>query len=111
MIGYNLKLSNKIFEEKKEMEDGFKDSRFYLNKYILFIDKWNEEEIKNRIKILLDRVVEIWKYLSVIYEFLSNSENIFMLEDDDVNFINESIVLFSILGELYKVKNWIEFYE
>ncbi len=46
LTGYNSKLSNKTFEEKKEMEDGFKDSRLYLNKYISSIDKWNEEEIK-----------------------------------------------------------------
>ncbi|MCE0662474.1 DUF262 domain-containing protein, partial [Clostridioides difficile] len=82
-----------------------------LNKYILSIDKWNEEEIKNRTKILLDRAVEIWKYPSVTYEPPSNSENIFTLEDDDVNFTNESIVSFSILGESYKAKNWTEFYE
>ncbi|WP_254225551.1 HNH endonuclease family protein, partial [Clostridioides difficile] len=111
LTGYNSKLSNKTFEEKKEMEDGFKDSRLYLNKYILSIDKWNEEEIKNRTKILLDRAVEIWKYPSVTYEPPSNSENIFTLEDDDVNFTNESIVSFSILGESYKAKNWTEFYE
>ncbi|MFQ4257372.1 DUF262 domain-containing protein, partial [Clostridioides difficile] len=111
LTGYNSKLSNKTFEEKKEMEDGFKDSRLYLNKYISSIDKWNEEEIKNRTKILLDRAVEIWKYPSVTYEPPSNSENIFTLEDDDVNFTNESIVSFSILGESYKAKNWTEFYE
>ncbi|KPI48755.1 hypothetical protein IM33_16785 [Clostridioides difficile] len=111
LTGYNSKLSNKTFEEKKEMESGFKDSRLYLNKYISFIDKWNEEEIKNRTKILLDRAVEIWKYPNVTYEPPSNSENIFTLEDDDVNFTNESIVSFSILGESYKVKNWTEFYE
>ncbi|MDB0440176.1 DUF262 domain-containing protein [Clostridioides difficile] len=111
LTGYNSKLSNKTFEEKKEMESGFKDSRLYLNKYISYIDKWDEEEIKNRTKILLKRALEIWEYPIVTYEPPNNSENIFTLEDDDVNFTNESIVSFSILGEQYKVKNWTEFYE
>lgn len=111
LTGYNSKLSNKTFEEKKEMECGFKDSRLYLNKYISCIDKWDEEEIKNRTKILLKRALEIWEYPIATYEPPSNSENIFTLEDDDVNFTNESIVSFSILGEQYKVKNWTEFYE
>ncbi|MGO0906895.1 DUF262 domain-containing protein [Clostridioides difficile] len=111
LTGYNSKLSNKTFEEKKEMESGFKDSRLYLNKYISYIDKWDEEEIKNRTKILLKRALVIWEYPIATYEPPNNSENIFTLEDDDVNFTNESIVSFSILGEQYKVKNWTEFYE
>ncbi|GAA3656562.1 GmrSD restriction endonuclease domain-containing protein [Asaccharospora irregularis] len=111
LTGYNSKLSNKTFEEKKEMESGFKDSRLYLNKYISAIEKWSEEEIKNRTKILLNRALEIWKYPSTIYEPPRNSENLFTLEDEDINFTNESIVSFSILGECHKVKNWTEFYE
>lgn len=111
LTGYNSKLSNKTFEEKKEMENGFKDSRLYLNKYISSIDNWNEEEIKNRTEILLNRALEIWKYPNVMYQPPTNSEKIFTLEDDDINFTNENIIYFSILGEHHKVKNWTEFYE
>lgn len=111
LTGYNSKLSNKTFKEKKEMENGFKDSRLYLNKYISSIEDWNEDEIKNRTKILLNRALAIWKYPNVMYEPPINSEKVFTLEEEEINFTNENIIYFSILGEHHKVKNWTEFYE
>lgn len=97
LTGYNSKLSNKTFQEKKDMESGFKDSRLYLNKYISNIDKWDEEEIKNRSKILKTRGLEIWRYPSTNYEPPINSERLFTLEDEDINFTSESIVSCRIL--------------
>ncbi len=62
LTGYNSKLSNKSFVEKQTMENGFKDSRLYLNKYLAEVSNWGEEEIKIRHKMLVDRFLKIFKY-------------------------------------------------
>lgn len=112
LTGYNSKLSNKSFSEKRDMDKGFKDSRLYLNKYISTIDHWNEDEIIKRSEILFDRSLDIWLYPDFGYEQIeTNNENMFSLSDEDINFTGESVVSFEIFKESYKVSNWKEFYE
>ena len=112
LTGYNSKLSNKSFSEKRDMDKGFKDSRLYLNKYISTIDHWNEDEIIKRAEILFDRSLDIWPYPDFGYEQIeTNNENTFSLSDEDINFTGESVVSFEIFKESYKVSNWKEFYE
>lgn len=112
LTGYNSKLSNKSFSEKRDMDKGFKDSRLYLNKYISTIDHWNEDEIIKRAEILFDRSLKIWKYPDFRYEELKTAnEKMFSLSDEDINFTGESVVSFEIFKETYKVSSWKEFYE
>lgn len=111
LTGYNSKMSNKLFEEKRDMEYGFKQSRLYLNKYLSEINTWNEDEIKNRGRILLDKALEIWKYPNSEYDPSQESENIFTLDDENVDFTGEKIISFNIFSQDCKVNNWTEFYE
>lgn len=111
LTGYNSKLSNKTFDEKKHMENGFKQSKLTLNKYISTIDEWNEQEIKNRAKILLDLALQIWKYPTTTYKSIIDNEKLFTLADEDKDFTNEKIISFKIIEDRYKVANWKEFYE
>ncbi|HBG4973241.1 TPA: DUF262 domain-containing protein [Clostridioides difficile] len=110
LTGYNSKLSNKTFNEKKYMENGFGQSRLFLNKYISMIDKWNEEEMKNRAEMLLNLALNIWKYPTTTYKPISDNEKVFTLLDDEKDFTNEKIISFKIMEDSYKVSNWKEFY-
>ena len=60
LTGYNPTYSNKTFEEKRDMENGFIDSGLRLNSYFKNLDKWNKEEIMERTNNLARIALKIW---------------------------------------------------
>lgn len=110
LTGYNSKMSNRSFVEKRDMEKGFKESRLRLNKYLSEIDEWNEDTIKVRAEELFSVAAKIWSYPVVEYSFEDENSNTFSLEDND-DFTNTSVEKFSFLGESMKVTSWTELYE
>ncbi len=60
LTGYNEKYSNKSFQEKRDMEKGFKNSPLRLNQGLK--DSFGEEEIKKRANDLADLALKIWTY-------------------------------------------------
>lgn len=110
LTGYNSKMSNRSFVEKRDMEKGFKESRLRLNKYLSEIDEWNEDTIKVRAEELFSVAAKIWNYPVVDYSFEDENSNTFSLEDND-DFTNTSVERFSFLGESMKVTSWTELYE
>lgn len=68
ITAYNSELSDKPFNQKRDMEKGFKDSPLYLNHYLASLDTWNEETIKTRANDLIDLALEIWPFPQVSKE-------------------------------------------
>ena len=62
LTGYNPDMSNKTFIEKRDMPKGFKESGVRLNKELVSLEKWTEEEIKSRAKKLSATAVSVWTY-------------------------------------------------
>ncbi len=62
LTGYNSKYSNKSFQEKRDMEKGFKDSPLRLNQSLRDLESFGEEEIKKRANVLADLALKIWTY-------------------------------------------------
>lgn len=60
LTGYNSKYSNNSFKTKRDMEKGFKESVFRLNKDIAKCDRWGKKEIKARAKNLAEKALKIW---------------------------------------------------
>jgi predicted transport protein len=60
LTGYNSEYSDRSFNEKREMNGGFKDSPLRVNAGLGSIDKWNEESILNRADSLAGKAAEIW---------------------------------------------------
>lgn len=60
LTGYNSEYSYRPFEEKRDMEGGFKESPLKLNKGIGQLDHWNEKAIKERAGRLADMALEVW---------------------------------------------------
>ncbi|WNY28939.1 hypothetical protein MmiEs2_11520 [Methanimicrococcus stummii] len=84
LSGNNGKLGNKSFIEKRDLPGaGYSDSRFWLNKYIANLDKWNMIEIEKRFKLISERFLRIWKIPSIdLNENAENDEiNIFDAEE------------------------------
>ncbi|GAA8856435.1 hypothetical protein HpRN190_07920 [Helicobacter pylori] len=60
--GYNTEYRNKSFQEKRDMERGFKDSPLRLNQGLRDLESFGEEEIKKRANDLADLALKIWTY-------------------------------------------------
>ena len=61
LTGYNSEYSDRSFVEKRDMENGFKDSPIKLNQTLRNIDVWNEGAITERAKALSDIAVKVWE--------------------------------------------------
>ncbi|MCX0355580.1 HNH endonuclease family protein, partial [Clostridium perfringens] len=110
LTGYNSSLSNKSFIEKRDMKKGFKDSRLKLNKYLVDIDKWDEDTIKRRAENLFEIATNVWEYPISNYSLDNENNNLFSLEDDD-DFTNTKVDKFIFKEDAIKVRNWTELYE
>ncbi|MCQ2805636.1 DUF262 and DUF1524 domain-containing protein [Helicobacter pylori] len=62
LTGYNKKYSNKSFQEKRDMEKGFKQSPLRLNQSLKDLESFDEEKIKKRANDLADWALKIWTY-------------------------------------------------
>ncbi len=62
LTGYNSKYSNNSFQEKRDMEKGFKNSPLRLNQSLKDLESFGEEEIKKRANDLADLALKIWTY-------------------------------------------------
>ncbi|KNE12170.1 hypothetical protein ACM29_06895 [Helicobacter pylori] len=60
--GYNSEYINNSFQEKRDMEKGFKDSPLRLNRSLRDLESFGEEEIKKRANDLADLALKIWTY-------------------------------------------------
>ncbi|WP_187915890.1 DUF262 and DUF1524 domain-containing protein [Helicobacter pylori] len=62
LTGYNAEYSNKSFQEKRDMEKGFKQSSLKLNQSLKDLESFGEKEIEKRASDLADWALKIWTY-------------------------------------------------
>ncbi len=62
LTGYNSEYSNKSFQEKRDMEKGFKQSSLKLNQSLKDLEPFGEKEIEKRANDLADWALKIWTY-------------------------------------------------
>jgi len=110
LTGYNSRMSNRSFLEKRNMEKGFKDSKLSLNKYLWNLEIWNENTIIKRAEKLKNIALKIWSYPKTNYVSLEQETNQFNLSED-YNFTGEKIKSFIFLSQTYTVKSWKDFYQ
>jgi uncharacterized protein with ParB-like and HNH nuclease domain/predicted transport protein len=60
LTGYNSEYSNRPFQEKRDMNGGFKESPLKLNAGLGQLEHWNEEAIKSRAARLADAAIGVW---------------------------------------------------
>jgi uncharacterized protein with ParB-like and HNH nuclease domain/predicted transport protein len=61
LTGYNSEYSDRPFNEKRDMDGGFRHSPLKLNQGLAECEDWNEATIKNRAKKLAAEAIGIWK--------------------------------------------------
>ncbi|GAA9097049.1 DUF262 and DUF1524 domain-containing protein [Helicobacter pylori] len=62
LTGYNPEYSNRSFQEKRDMEKGFKQSPLKLNQSLKDLESFGEKEIEKRANDLADWALKIWTY-------------------------------------------------
>ncbi len=62
LTGYNKEYGNKSFQEKRDMEKGFKQSPLRLNQSLKDLESFGEKEIEKRANDLADWALKIWTY-------------------------------------------------
>ncbi|WP_367701255.1 GmrSD restriction endonuclease domain-containing protein [Helicobacter pylori] len=70
LTGYNEKYSNNSFQEKRDMEKGFKQSPLRLNQSLKDLESFGEKEIEKRANDLADWALKIWTYPNLDAETL-----------------------------------------
>ncbi len=71
LTAYNSEMSDKSFNEKMNMEGGFKQSALRLNSYLVLQTEWNKNKIKERARILTEIALKIWAYPKLTADELS----------------------------------------
>ncbi|WP_100981808.1 DUF262 and DUF1524 domain-containing protein [Helicobacter pylori] len=67
---YNQEYGNKSFQEKRDMEKGFKQSPLRLNQGLRDLESFGEKEIEKRANDLADWALKIWTYPNLDAETL-----------------------------------------
>ncbi len=74
LTGYNEKYSNNSFQEKRDMEKGFKQSPLKLNQSLKDLESFGEKEIEKRANDLADWALKIWTYPKLEAETLEEDK-------------------------------------
>ncbi|GAA8484262.1 DUF262 and DUF1524 domain-containing protein [Helicobacter pylori] len=74
LTGYNEKYSNNSFQEKRDMEEGFKQSPLKLNQSLKDLESFGEKEIEKRASDLADWALKIWTYPNLEAETLEEDK-------------------------------------
>lgn len=110
LTAYNSKFSNKTFQEKCDMEKGFKESRLFLNKYVSNQTNWNSDTIKSRTELLTKRAINIWSVPECNFE-KKVEENWIGLDEEDVDFTGKAICQYKFLKDVYPASDWTSMFK
>ncbi|GHR52708.1 hypothetical protein VN0495_08290 [Helicobacter pylori] len=113
LTGYNQEYSNNSFQEKRDMEKGFKQSPLKLNQSLRDLESFGEKEIEKRANDLADWALKIWTYPKLdaetlekykqkgkrekkvydlsSYKFGSHSRELFDILSKEIKALNERI--------------------
>jgi uncharacterized protein with ParB-like and HNH nuclease domain len=108
LSGYNYNYSNRPFQEKKNMTNGFLQSGLRLNHYIAQFDKWGEEELELRKGKLSKMALNIWSYPETNFIPEEKEEDVFFLSEDNSVPVGRLVQYFMFRGEKQNVGNWTE---
>ncbi len=100
LTGYNSEYSNNSFQEKRDMENGFKQSSLKLNQGLRNLESFGEKEIEKRANDLADWALKIWTYPKLDPETLEEYKSKYDLSS--YKFSSDSRELFDILRKKIK---------
>lgn len=60
LTGYNAELSDRSFQQKRDMPGGFKESPLRLNHDLARLNRWTEPELQERAARLAEKACDVW---------------------------------------------------
>lgn len=108
LTGYNSNYSNRTFQEKKTMKNGFLDSGIRLNHFVAQFDKWDEEELGLRKAKLSEMALNIWEYPETTFVPEQKEDDIVSLSEDNGIATNRDIQYFIFREERQDVSTWAD---
>lgn len=108
LTGYNSQYSNWSFQEKRDMEKGFKDSAFRLNNFVKACANWTETELLERQDKLLQVFMSLWPMPTTNFKVAKQENETASLDDEDFEFTGKKLQAFILYGVRYTVNSWKE---
>ena len=108
LSGYNIKYSNKPFAEKRDMENGLKQSGLRLNHYIAQFDRWGENELEQRRQELSKMAKAIWSYPPTDFEPEVQDDDVVSLSEDNGISTGRKIQYYIFQDEKEEVVDWAD---
>lgn len=105
LTAYNSDYSNRLFDQKRDMKDGFAESGFRMNQWIAQQEVWGEAQMKEREELLEKQFVALWPYPTSTYLPRKALPETAAL-DSDAEFTGRRIVAFSFMGVRYVATQW-----
>jgi hypothetical protein len=110
LTAYNPKLGNRPFAEKRDMENGFRDSGFRMNQHLSHKERWGRVEMEERDEELTAQALFLWPYGSTAYQPQEKILDGYSLDDDFV-FTGKTIVKFSFRGIEQPALHWRDMFQ
>ena len=109
LTAYNSKYSNKSFDEKKTMKNGFIDSGIRMNTYIAQMEKWTLAELEKRNDYLVLRALKIWMHPETSFKPKEKQLDTISL-DDDIDLSGRLRAKFSYKNTEQPVSSWVDMF-
>lgn len=118
LSGNNGRLGNKLFVDKRDMNDdggeqGYRFSRLWLNRDLQALDEWGVQQVEARADRIANRFLEVWPAPSI--EILADSNgdevNIFDAEEPRFKRLDYAVFLGTRLHVTQVAKLYVEVFE
>ncbi|MGO2952833.1 MAG: DUF262 domain-containing protein [Lactobacillus sp.] len=109
LTAYNSKYSNRMFSDKKAIENGFNASGFRMNDFLKNCHEWTEKELLSRNEFLKQQALKLWPYPKTIFKPKAKTYEWHTI-DDEFNFTGQKIKSYRFLDHTYPVKTWKAMY-
>lgn len=109
LTAYNSSYSNNPFTDKRDAENGFKNSGIRMNQLIAQKDKWTLAELEERDEYMVSKALGIWNYPTTNYKPEEKQLDSVTL-DDDINLTGSQIAKFSYKDMEQIVESWTDMY-
>ena len=104
LTGYNSKYSNRDFESKKQIPNGFNESPLMINQFIKNFGKWDRSALEKREKWWLEQIDKIWPVPDSSFTPKSQETEFNFYDDKDLTGSKVKAVI--ILGETIECNSW-----
>lgn len=113
LTAYNSNLSNKTFEEKRDIltKGGYQGSGLRMNQAIASKTSWGLAELEERDRAMTARAKEIWPYPTTLFKPAEKEFDSCILDDEDIDLTGRDIVKYSYQNYEQSVSSWTDMFE